>query len=940
MIYRLLRGLVWLALRVFYRRIEVEGLQNVPATGPVLFVPNHVNALVDPLLIVDQLRRPVTLTAKNVLANNRLLGWVMKQAGVVSFHRAEDVGKGADRRQNVRSLQLCREILSAGGAVCIFPEGISHSDVSLRPFRPGPARLALDFARRHDAVERLSIIPVGILYTAKQQFRSDVWLRFGTPIDPTDWLHDRSAEALTTEIHRRVADLTLDFETRRESALLQWTSEIVMTGGRATPQVGEDVYAVSRRFELMARLRSDYRELVDRQPEVIDDLSRRIRVYRSELRRRGIAPEEVYLPMDWRRAMLFVVREMELLVVGTPLALFGAINHSVPALLVRWVARATSREVDHWASNVIYPGAVIFPLYYALVISAAWLTLTPLWAALYTVALPYTGYYLLLMWDRSWAVFRRTRTFITFQFRPQVQARLADEGHAIIESLHGLDGSLQAEHRRRLDESCDQTSPVHVDRSAWKMQLTEDRDAVHSLLASLQRLKEEWTQARNDIAARSRGYFTPDEDDRVRSLLLTYRNHRLALYEIIRHYVDYERIEPIEDRLRGFLIGQAAAVSLYARTLELTAAYESDPLIRKKLNESDARFGVRAGFFDELVSAHRSLSNYRAILKAHRYWVLHRRTLRRLGVDQDAPWDDLCAVISQQHKVIRRSLARTAVARLQLGALHLGERASRSVHGSRYRVRSYLGTMFADLRTTWSYQPALNESVFGELSRRLETGDILLMRSEPKVTSALLPGFWAHTALYVRNISAIEKLGLQNESRVKKQIASLTQQDVRFGFVLEAIHAGVILRPLGRCLQADHVVCLRLQLDADGRRAALQEAFAQFGKAYDFEFDFNDSSRLVCTELIYRSFHRKGPIAWSLTKRLGRYTLTADDLIGQLFDIENGPPLVDVVALVLCDATGQAHFINEGQVPQTLQKSRTGYRPAREMFQLPDEVSP
>lgn len=366
--------------------------------------------------IVDQVNRPITLTAKNVLLHNRLLGWAMKRAGVVTFHRAEDVGRGADRRQNVRSLQQCREILSAGGAVCIFPEGVSHSDVSLRPFRPGPAKLALDFARRHDAAERLSITPVGLLYTAKQKFRSDIWLRFGKPIDPADWLDDRSAVGLTAEIRRRVAGLTLDLETRRESALLQWASEIVMTGGRATPQIGEDLHSVSTRFELMERLRAGYRELLTRQPETIEELSRRIRLYRSELRRRGIAPEEVYLPMDWRRALLFLVRELELLVVGIPLALFGAVTHFIPAAVVRWIARSTARDADHWASNVIYPGTIIFPLYYIIVITAAWLILPWLWAALYTVALPYTGYYLLLMWDRLWAVFRRTRTFLTFYF--------------------------------------------------------------------------------------------------------------------------------------------------------------------------------------------------------------------------------------------------------------------------------------------------------------------------------------------------------------------------------------------------------------------------------------------------------------------------------------------------------------------------------------------
>jgi glycerol-3-phosphate O-acyltransferase / dihydroxyacetone phosphate acyltransferase len=79
-------------------------------------------------VVLIALRRPVTITAKNVLARNPLLGVLMKGLGVVTFHRRDDIGKGADLRQNVRSLQQCRDVLARGGALCLFPEGISHSD--------------------------------------------------------------------------------------------------------------------------------------------------------------------------------------------------------------------------------------------------------------------------------------------------------------------------------------------------------------------------------------------------------------------------------------------------------------------------------------------------------------------------------------------------------------------------------------------------------------------------------------------------------------------------------------------------------------------------------------------------------------------------------------------------------------------------------------------
>lgn len=84
-VYRLLRGIARLALHVFSRRIEVEGLEHVPADGPVLFVANHPNVLVDPLLPVISLSRRVTLTATHSLRKNPVRRRLTSAVGVIPF---------------------------------------------------------------------------------------------------------------------------------------------------------------------------------------------------------------------------------------------------------------------------------------------------------------------------------------------------------------------------------------------------------------------------------------------------------------------------------------------------------------------------------------------------------------------------------------------------------------------------------------------------------------------------------------------------------------------------------------------------------------------------------------------------------------------------------------------------------------------------------------
>jgi 1-acyl-sn-glycerol-3-phosphate acyltransferase len=445
MFYALFRLLARLTLGLFFRRIEVEGLAGVPATGPCLFVPNHTNALVDPLVLVVTLGRRLTLTAKNVLARNPLLGILMRAMGVISFHRQFDVGKGADVKQNLRSLDRCRDLLRHCGALCIFPEGISHSDPHMRRFHTGAARIALDYLHQGGNPGNLQLVPVGLHYTEKDRFRSAVWLRYGTPIDVAGWQREHpeaGAHELTEEIRRRVEALTLHYETEPEAVILTWGAEIAMTAGEGPPPLGWQERPAADWFALLARLQSGYRTLIATRPRDVDELTTRVRNYRNELNRLGIRPDEVYLPMHHGKALFFLFRELELLLFGLPLALFGLVNHLLPCLIVKRIATALSKDKDHWATNTVYPSFVVFPFFYLVQITAAWLLLPPLWAGIYTVALPYTGYVALLYFERALAALRRTRTFFFFLCNRKRQDELSEEGRKIIAAMRKMETQL------------------------------------------------------------------------------------------------------------------------------------------------------------------------------------------------------------------------------------------------------------------------------------------------------------------------------------------------------------------------------------------------------------------------------------------------------------------------------------------------------------------
>src|SRR5215207_2299723 len=148
-VYRVLRSLGRLALRWFYRDVEVAGIERLPARGPVLLASNHPNALVDALVVGCTLRRPVTLTAKATLLDNPVTRVLLRAAGVVPLRRAsDDVTKAGspgvlDPSRNASAFAAVLDTLEQGGVVLLFPEGKSHSDPELAPLKTGLARIAL-----------------------------------------------------------------------------------------------------------------------------------------------------------------------------------------------------------------------------------------------------------------------------------------------------------------------------------------------------------------------------------------------------------------------------------------------------------------------------------------------------------------------------------------------------------------------------------------------------------------------------------------------------------------------------------------------------------------------------------------------------------------------------------------------------------------------------
>ena len=115
---RLIRFLILRLVELFYPRIEVDGRENLPP-GPLLFVSNHPNGLLDALVLMVGLRRHVAFLAKSTFFANPVGRWLMQAFGALPVYRQRDEGlegggQGDRANRNEATFARCRALLRGG----------------------------------------------------------------------------------------------------------------------------------------------------------------------------------------------------------------------------------------------------------------------------------------------------------------------------------------------------------------------------------------------------------------------------------------------------------------------------------------------------------------------------------------------------------------------------------------------------------------------------------------------------------------------------------------------------------------------------------------------------------------------------------------------------------------------------------------------------------
>lgn len=398
---------------------------------------------------------------------------------------------------------------------------------------------------------------------------------------------------------------------------------------------------------------------------------------------------------------------------------------------------------------------------------------------------------------------------------------------------------------------------------------------VVNLADHMNRLRQDAVTFRDTFETGQRGFFSPSEDDQVLHLWVSFHKSRSALFELI-NSIRQSVGRASEERLEEFAVAYAATLVLVDAARTLRDLFGEDAIVRRKLNESYAPYGIEEGSFDAIQMSLTDPANAYRIREATEFYDDFRESLSALAAG-DPQLAAVLGVIDALSATARVGTGRYIKARARERRRDVRDWVVSGVSRTVYVIQELGSRLVSNVSTMPNHVPRLPEPIAADLLNMLRAGDVLVTRKDCALTNYFLPGYWPHAAMYI---------GQQR--------------------VIESLKDGVRERTMDSPFGNDAIAVIRPRLDAATIQQAIERARTHVGKPYDFDFDFTRGDRVVCTEVVYRSYEGLGGMRFSMTRRAGRETVSAEDLL----NLALGREFFDQVA-VYCPQHGNALLVDD-----------------------------
>lgn len=448
MIYHILKSLMRITVKVFFRKVHVRNAEAVPRTGPVIIVANHPSTFMDPIVIAVTLKRPVYFLAKGEVFRSGFAKWLLPKFNMIPVYRKQD--DPSAMHKNEETFEKCYEHLEKGGALLIFPEGTSITERKLRKIKTGTARIALGAEAKNNFSLGVQIISIGLNYSNPHKFREELLINIDKPVDASSLKEEyhndpvNAANALTEIIRDRLEKNIINIETEQLDSLVKNIEIIYKT--KLAKEMGYSVSEKEEDFIITKGIADTVEFFQQNDPARVERIAMKVRNYLASLQRIGLT-DKMLNKTAGGSLFLSNVRSILFIVIGFPFYLYGLINNYIPFELPAMLARKASKQPEWRGAIAMVAGTFTFLVFYTLqiilisnIFHKTWITVA------YGVSLPLSGFFAYYYWHTVLYIRSRWRLISLFWKRARLIAALINERKEIIAEFDKAKEELGVRH--------------------------------------------------------------------------------------------------------------------------------------------------------------------------------------------------------------------------------------------------------------------------------------------------------------------------------------------------------------------------------------------------------------------------------------------------------------------------------------------------------------
>lgn len=354
LISRFMRRCARIIAEIFFSRIRIVGAENLRLNTGAILVANHPNTFLDPLILTALSPGRLHYWAKSTLWNLPMLGSILDRMGAIPVFRKKDVAAGQTSGDNQLSIALAARKIMRGGWLLIFPEGGSHTGLSLKPLKTGTARVAFRALQESKWEQDVAILPVALDYLEPSVFRSDLTIRIGEPvfIKPHRAAFEENPRAavlaITDQVSHALKEALPHLEDPELETLVHQVGDLY--GEQISRIMGEDDATNARK--VISQAVNHYQKM---DPDTLLLFNQRMRTYHQEKSR--LSTPENHDPIKFKDLLKIFIKLFSFVT-------YGIITNWLPYRMVSRVVTYLSPSSVWLGTAKLGWGAVIFGSYY------------------------------------------------------------------------------------------------------------------------------------------------------------------------------------------------------------------------------------------------------------------------------------------------------------------------------------------------------------------------------------------------------------------------------------------------------------------------------------------------------------------------------------------------------------------------------------------------